>query len=88
MSDKKSFLNYQGRQKQKSSLPPNSLVEFASNWRIAWGKTDAIEDNTAWREGQLAIICSNPTVQIILSPSEKLAVVGDIWLSNRLELLE
>jgi len=88
MSNKKSFLNYKASQKPKSSLPRNSLVEFASSWRIAWGKTDGIENNTAWREGQIAIICSNPNTQIILSPSEKFAVVGDIWLSNRLELLE
>lgn len=87
MLNKKSFLNYKGSQKQKSSVPPNSLVEFASDWRIAWGKTDAIADRTAWRESQIAIICSNPNTQIILSPSEKFVVVGDIWLSNRLELL-
>ncbi|MGB3266629.1 MAG: asparagine synthase-related protein [Microcoleus sp.] len=87
MLDKKLFLNYKGSQQQKSSVPPNSLVEFASSWRIAWGKTEGIEDKTAWREGQMAIICSNPNVQINISPSEKFVVVGDIWLSNRLELL-
>jgi asparagine synthase (glutamine-hydrolysing) len=87
MVDKKLFLNYKGSKKQKLFVPPNPLVEFASSWRIAWGETDAIADRTAWREGQIAIICSNPDAQIILSPSEKFVVVGDIWLSNRLELL-
>ncbi|MBE9184917.1 hypothetical protein IQ270_09380 [Microcoleus sp. LEGE 07076] len=87
MANQKLFLNYRGSKKQKSSLLPNPLVEFASNWRIAWGKTEEIEDKTAWGEGQIAIICSNPNVQIILSPSQKLVVVGDVWLNNRLELL-
>ncbi|WP_293146373.1 MULTISPECIES: asparagine synthase-related protein [unclassified Microcoleus] len=88
MNNIKSLLNYKSSQKQKISVPPSPLVEFASSWRIAWGKIDAIADDAAWRDGQIAIICSNPSVQLILSPSQKFVIVGDIWLSNRSQLLE
>ena len=78
MNKIKSFLNYKGSQKQKISVSPNPLVEFASSWRIAWGKIDAIADDAAWRENQLAIICSNPNVQVVVSPSDKfvMAIFG------------
>lgn len=89
MIDRKSFLNYKGSRTPKPSVPANSALEFASSWRIAWGKIDAIDQSTiAWREEKLAILCSNIQTQIILSPSKQFVVIGDIWLRNRLELLE
>ncbi|NJK73484.1 MAG: asparagine synthase [Microcoleus sp. SU_5_6] len=70
-------------------MAPDSAVEFASNWRIAWGKIDAIDhSSTVLHEDKIAIISSNPNASLSISPSERFVVIGDIWLSNRLELLE
>lgn len=58
-------------------------------WRIAWGKVNQLTGFT-WCEQQLAIFTveSHPEKSLhVTSPSERFIVIGDIWLSNRQQLL-
>lgn len=63
------------------SLPS---VEVAPAWYLAWGRSDKLAEGVTWRDDQIAISHAQPA----LSPKERFVVVGDIWLSNRTELLQ
>ncbi|MFB2921656.1 asparagine synthetase B family protein [Aerosakkonema funiforme] len=59
------------------------VVEVSPTWRVAWGKVDSITEDVAWRDDRIAIILPKNSP---LSPTSRFVVIGDIWLSNRLEL--
>ena len=55
------------------------------SWSVAWGKVNLNSEDVAWREDKLTIIA--PKNAIAISPNRQFVVVGDLWLSNRVELL-
>lgn len=73
-----------------------SLINAQPSWRVAWGKVDSILEDVAWRDNRLAIISAQRTARspqdickaIAISPSQQFVVIGDLWLSNKVELLE
>lgn len=71
---------------QSVSIPP---VEVAPTWYLAWGAIDSACEGIAWRDNQIAIALPHTQSQspLALSPTLQFVVVGDVWLSNREELL-
>ncbi len=59
-------------------------VTVTPNWLIAWGYLDNLGDNIIWQDEQFAVAHTQPA----LSPQQRFVVVGDIWLSNRSQLLQ
>lgn len=73
-----------------NSSTATSQVDIAPTWYLAWGAVDLVTDSVAWRDDRIAIVLPNhpsPTSDLALSPTERFVVVGDVWLSNRVELL-
>jgi asparagine synthase (glutamine-hydrolysing) len=81
---------------QFQALFPNRLAAAGSQvmpapaWFLAWGCPEVETRNfeslqsVTWRSDKLTIVGTAPA----LSPGERFAVVGDIWLSNRSQLLQ
>ena len=57
------------------------------SWRLAWGKVDSILENVRWRDRRLAIIAPAQKA-IAISQNQQFVVIGDLWLSNRVEILQ
>jgi asparagine synthase (glutamine-hydrolysing) len=67
----------------------NSNLEVIPTWYVAYGKldiVDALKANVTWQDEQFAVISASENFAISLS--ERFVLVGDIWLSNRSELLQ
>lgn len=68
----------------------NSNLEVIPTWYVAYGKldnnVDALKADVTWQDQQFAIISASENFAISLN--ERFVLVGDIWLSNRLELLQ
>lgn len=54
---------------------------ISSQWSIAWGEIDRFEQ-AAWQDGKIAFFAAN-FAEIVLSPSQRFAIAGDVWLSQR-----
>ncbi|MBD2777325.1 asparagine synthase-related protein [Iningainema tapete] len=70
-----------------------SSTKVSSTWCVAWGKVDFITENVAWRDEQFAVVIPDtsyhhPAEQFAISPNEQFVLIGDVWLSNRAELLQ
>ncbi|MDF5710439.1 MAG: asparagine synthetase B family protein [Nostoc sp. S4] len=65
-----------------------SSIEVHSSWYVVWGRLNTLTADVIWRDDQFAVISALTTEQFALSPTERFVVVGDVWLSNRLELLQ
>ncbi|MDJ0578005.1 MAG: asparagine synthase-related protein [Xenococcaceae cyanobacterium MO_234.B1] len=63
-----------------------SQRDVPSSWRVAWGKVDSILKDVTWCDNKLAIFAPNRSASAI-SPSQQFVVIGDLWLSNQVELL-
>ena len=59
-----------------------SIVAPVRGWRLAFGPAVASE-NFAWRDEDCAVMNAQPS----FSPQRRFAVIGDVWLSNRAQLL-
>ncbi|BAY08715.1 asparagine synthetase B family protein [Calothrix sp. NIES-2098] len=70
-----------------SRKPVLSPIESNSSWLVAWGRLDSLTEDVVWRDEQFAII-SQFDPEFALSPTQRFVVVGDVWLSNRVELLQ
>jgi asparagine synthase (glutamine-hydrolysing) len=57
--------------------------DVRASWRLAWGKVGALAEAT-WRDDRIAIFTRH--VQIVLSPSDRFVVTGEVWLSDRSQL--
>lgn len=68
--------------KQPNSMASQVLV--TPPWYLAWGHQNQMSEGVTWRDDQFAIAHAQPA----LSPQERFVVVGDIWLSNRVQLLQ
>ncbi|MDJ0619268.1 MAG: asparagine synthase-related protein [Calothrix sp. MO_192.B10] len=67
----------------KSTISPTN---FKLNWCVGWGQVDSRDENVVFRENDCVII-SPDKQKIAISPRENFVVIGDVWLSNKLELL-
>lgn len=56
------------------------------NWRVAYGELDNLEADLIWQDRKFAVIAQPENLAI--SYNQRFVIVGDIWLSNRLELLQ
>ncbi len=72
----------------KTSNPKTKIdsLNVQSSWRVAWGKVDSILEDVTWQDNRLAIIAPEGRA-ITISPSQQFVVIGDLWLSNKVELL-
>lgn len=57
---------------------------MAPTWYLAWGCLDQLGTGITWQDDQLAIAHAQPA----FSRQERFVVVGDVWLSNRFQLLQ
>jgi asparagine synthase (glutamine-hydrolysing) len=55
-------------------------------WYLAWGEVDALS-GTSWHDRHIACFISNPS-QLVLSPSARFVVIGEVWLSQPGKLLQ
>ena len=70
---------------QSPKLPTFSpAVSVTPSWYLAWGDLDSLSDDITWRDAQFAMA----NIQPAFSPNEQFVVAGDIWLSNRPQLLQ
>ncbi|MEH2286895.1 asparagine synthase-related protein [Nostoc sp.] len=73
--------------------PKIEFIKTNLTWRVAWGTVDVNYENIAWRDEKISVILPRTTSEF---PMEKLAVssrgrfvvVGDVWLTNRVQLLQ
>ena len=70
----------------KSSQFSIANIKFKSSWCVAYGKLDNLTADVIWQDQQFAVISESE--KFALSPTQRFVVVGDIWLSNRGELLQ
>ncbi|MEA5578935.1 asparagine synthetase B family protein [Anabaena sp. UHCC 0451] len=63
-----------------------STVKVIPSWCVACGKIANLTEDLIWKDEQFAVISAPEN--FAFSPSKRFVVVGDIWLSNRLELLQ
>ena len=63
-----------------------SRFNIQPSWCVAWGKLDSIPEDFIWHDNRLAIIAADRRA-FAISPSKQFVVIGDFWLSNKLELL-
>jgi asparagine synthase (glutamine-hydrolysing) len=62
-----------------------SNLEINPSWCVVYGKLDSSVKNVTWQDKQFVVISG--TEKFAVSLNQRFVVVGDIWLSNRLELL-
>ena len=70
----------------KSSQSAITNIEFKSSWCVAYGKINNFKEDVIWQDQQFAVISTAD--KFAISHSKRFIVVGDIWLSNREELLQ
>lgn len=71
----------------------NSFINHHPTWRVAWGKIDASYEDVAWQDDNFLVILPRTnsgflTEKLAISPGNKFVIVGDIWLTNQMQLLE
>jgi asparagine synthase (glutamine-hydrolysing) len=65
-------------------------LNISPTWRLAWGRFAPLAGAT-WQDEQIAIFQSqapNSVSQIVLSPSQRFVIVGEVWLSDCRPLAE
>ena len=78
----------------KSRKPSqNSFIKTNPTWRVAWGEVDASYEDIAWRDEKFVVILPRTssgflTEKLAISPGKQFIIVGDIWLTNQVQLLE
>ena len=70
----------------KSSQSAITNIEFKSSWCVAYGKLGNLKEDVIWQDQQFAVISTAD--KFAISHSKRFIVVGDIWLTNREELLQ
>ncbi len=71
----------------------NSFINPNSTWRVAWGEVDASYEDIAWRDEKFVVTFPRTasgfvTEKLAISSGKQFVVVGDIWLTNQVQLLE
>ena len=70
----------------KNSQSASENIKFNSSWCVAYGKIDNLTSDIIWQDQQFTVI--SELDKLAISGSKKFIIVGDIWLSNRGELLQ
>ncbi|MEA5621282.1 asparagine synthetase B family protein [Cronbergia sp. UHCC 0137] len=68
---------------QKSTISVNNIIP---GWYVQWGNLDSFTKDVIWQDHKFAVISQQK--QFALSSTQRFVVVGDVWLTNRVELLE
>ncbi|MBW4507138.1 MAG: 7-cyano-7-deazaguanine synthase [Scytonematopsis contorta HA4267-MV1] len=83
---------FNARNNRKYIIPEKQIVP---SWLVAWGKVNSLKQNVIWQDEQVAFIPivsstinDSATDKFALSSNQQYVVIGDIWLSNRIELLQ
>jgi asparagine synthase (glutamine-hydrolysing) len=63
-----------------------SSIDIKLSWCVAYGKLNNFTQDVIWQDQQFAVFSA--LGQLALSLNKRFVVVGDIWLSNRRELLQ
>jgi asparagine synthase (glutamine-hydrolysing) len=58
------------------------ITEHTPQWLVAWGDVTGIQ--SVWTEGEFAIV---KTQTLVMSGDDRFVVAGNIWLSNRRDLI-
>ncbi|QSJ17800.1 7-cyano-7-deazaguanine synthase [Nostoc sp. UHCC 0702] len=71
----------------------NSFINTNPTWCVAWGEIDTSYQDIAWRDEKIVVILLRTssgflTEKLAISSGEQFVVVGDIWLTNQVQLLE
>ena len=70
----------------KSSQSAITNIGFKSSWCVGYGKINNLKEDVIWQDQQFAVISTAD--KLAISYNQRFVVVGDIWLSNREELLQ
>lgn len=54
-------------------------------WKIAWNAAASWPEPPVWQDGPVAVFASAADLPLAVSPSGRFVVIGDLWLSQRLE---
>ncbi|MFB8790717.1 MAG: asparagine synthase-related protein [Potamolinea sp.] len=68
----------------KQTTSVNSQVLVTPDWYLAYGYSDKLSEPITWRDDKIAVINTQPA----FSPQQRFVVIGDAWLSNRIQLLQ
>ncbi|HYW18353.1 MAG TPA: asparagine synthase-related protein [Nodularia sp. (in: cyanobacteria)] len=71
----------------------HSFMKTNPTWRVAWGEVDASYEDTAWRDEKFVVILPRTasgflSEKLAISPGKQFVIVGDIWLTNQVQLLQ
>ncbi|HEY9692253.1 MAG TPA: asparagine synthase-related protein [Oculatellaceae cyanobacterium] len=73
------------REGKKSSL---RLPNLFSRPNLTTKCENVLKESLIWRDEKICIFTPNPSLQLAFSSTKRFVVVGDIWLTNRQELLQ
>ncbi|MBN3960300.1 asparagine synthase-related protein [Nostoc sp. NMS8] len=78
---------------KKYKSPKITFINTNPSWRVAWGTVDANYENIAWRDDKISVIIPRTNSKfsrdkLAISPGGRFVVVGDIWLTNQVQLLQ
>jgi asparagine synthase (glutamine-hydrolysing) len=69
--------------------PTVPKVATTPSWVLAWGNTDYLKQEVIWRESNLTLIQTHPHASPPdFSRQDDCILIGEVWLSNRLHLLQ
>ncbi|QLE41889.1 asparagine synthase [Nostoc sp. C052] len=78
---------------KKYKSPKIKFINTNPRWRVAWGTVNANYEDIAWRDEKISVILPRTnseflTEKLAISSGGRFVVVGDIWLTNRVQLLQ
>lgn len=65
------------------SASHNFQFTIPPTWSIAWGNVTKLTGAT-WQDEQIAIFC--PDNSLVIAPSQRFVLIGEVWLSDRQNL--
>ncbi len=73
--------------------PKIEFIKTEPTWRVGWGKVDENYEDIAWRDEKFFVIIPRAssgflTEKLAISSGGRFVVVGDVWLTNRVQLLQ
>ncbi|MEH1827079.1 MAG: hypothetical protein V7L22_17215 [Nostoc sp.] len=78
---------------KKYKSPKIQFIKTNPSWRVACGTVDANYEDIAWRDDKVSVIIPRrnsefPREKLAISSGGRFVVVGDIWLTNQVQLLQ
>ncbi|MHC0064321.1 asparagine synthetase B family protein [Nostoc sp. UIC 10890] len=73
--------------------PKIESIKTDPTWRVGWGTVDENYENIAWRDEKISVILPRKvsgflTGKLAISSGGRFVVVGDVWLTNQVQLLQ